>query len=253
MTRTSHICALAAVSLAASTALAAPPRQSAYDFAKVHINNDPANTQQKAVETDYVPNVVQAENGANTVHEEALKAQAVAARTFLYYKLNNQGWIGDGQNDQVYTGSGTAPNSRHLAAARDTEREVLRWGTGLNDVTIASFYVSGTRPSTSGAAPFGVAEAGDTPSATQEKWVTYNRGRAGNNITQTELGWTEPVPSNAPAATRVRVAAATLRLLPEVNPFPKYPWSTLKFSICFTAGRVPVPGVRAISKWMSAP
>ena len=181
--------ALAAVSLAASSAVAAPPRQTAYDTAVVRINNDPANTQNKAVETDYVPNVVQAENGASTVHDEALKAQAVAARSFLYYKMNNQGWIGDGENDQVYTGSGTPPAARHVAAAAATEREVLRYGNGVNDVTIAAFYVAGTRPALGGSASFGVAETGDSPSSSTQEYVTYNRGLAGSNIDQTHLGF----------------------------------------------------------------
>lgn len=200
MIRPTRLCAIAAVSLAASSAVAAPPRQSAYDFANVHISNDENNEQQKAVETDYVPNVVQSENGANTVHEEALKAQAVAARSFLYYKMNDFGYIGDGQSDQVYTGSGTPPNARHLAAARDTEREVLRWGNGSNDVTIASFYVSGARPSSeTGSAPFGVAEIPpDSDPLNVERHVTYNRGLAGNSIDQTSQGFQTTPVSNFP-------------------------------------------------------
>jgi Stage II sporulation protein/PEP-CTERM motif len=199
--RPTRAIALPAVSVfvvAASSALAAPPRQTAYDTAVVRINNDVNNTQQIPVETDYIPNVVQAENGASSVHVEALKAQAVAARSFLYYKMNDFGFIGDGQNDQVYTGSGTPPLQRHIDAAAATEREVLRFGNGINDVTIAAFYVAGTRPSTTGSAPFGVAEAGDTPSSTTEQWVTYNRGLAGNDITQTELGFTTDPPGNFP-------------------------------------------------------
>src|SRR4029079_6008943 len=53
------------------------------------------------VENDYIPQVVVCENGGASL--EALKAQAVAARTYLYYKLKRQGSIGDGQGDQVYT------------------------------------------------------------------------------------------------------------------------------------------------------
>lgn len=174
---------------------AAPPRQTAYETATVRVNNDANNVQQIPIETDYIPNVVQAENGAASM--EALKAQAVAARSFLYYKLNDFGSIGDGQNDQVYT-NGSPPSANHIAAAAATEREVMRWGTGSNDVTIAAFYVSGTRPSTSGTAPFGVAEAGDTPAVPQEQYVTYNRGLAGNNIDQTSLGFQSTPPSAFP-------------------------------------------------------
>lgn len=178
------------------TAAFAVPRQTAYDFATVRVGNDVNNTQQIPVETDYIPNVVQAENGAASA--EALKAQAVAARSFLYYKMNDFGYIGDGTNDQVYTGSGTPPTAAQIAAAADTEREVMRWGNGSNDVTIAAFYVSGTRPSTSGTAPFGVAEAGDTPAATQEQYVTYNRGLIGDSIDQTSLGFQSTPPSAFP-------------------------------------------------------
>lgn len=179
----------------AGMAPAAPPRQTAYEVATVRINNDPNNVQQIPIETDYIPNVVQAENGAASM--EALKAQAVAARSFLYFKLNDFGSIGDGQNDQVYS-NGSPPSAAHIAAAAATEREVIRWGTGLNDVTVAAFYVSGTRPSTSGTAPFGVAEPGDLPAAPQEQYVTYNRGLTGNNIDQTSLGFQTNPPSLFP-------------------------------------------------------
>lgn len=187
--------AVAILSIAAASALAAPPRQTAYDTATVRILNSTTNVQQIPIETDYIPNVVQAENGAASA--EALKAQAVTARSFLYYKLNTAGSIGDGQNDQVYT-NGSPPSAAHLAAAASTEREILRFGSGTNDVTIAAFFVAGTRPSVAGTAPYGVAETGDSPSSTTEQYVTYNRGLAGNNIDQTSLGTQTSPPSSFP-------------------------------------------------------
>jgi hypothetical protein len=146
------------------------------------------------VETDYIPNVVQAENGNASL--EALKAQAVAARSYMYYKLNNQGWISDGTEDQVYTPAGqsgpggSAPTANQLLAASSTEREILRY----NNTQVCAFYVAGQRPSTSGTAPFGVAEAGDSGNTATEPYVTYNRGQTGTgaNFEQTTLGFVSP-------------------------------------------------------------
>lgn len=73
-------------------------------------------------DTDYVPNVVFCENGLASF--EALKAQAVAARTFAYYKMNLQGSINDGTGDQVYSCNG-GPSALHFAAAAATEGEIL--------------------------------------------------------------------------------------------------------------------------------
>ena len=70
------------------------------------------------MESDYVPHVVACENGAASL--EALKAQAVAARTFAYYKLLDDGFIMDGSSDQVYS-CGNAPGAQHFAAAAATE------------------------------------------------------------------------------------------------------------------------------------
>src|SRR5829696_1810608 len=47
------------------------------------------------VEKNYLPHVVHCENGGAPF--EALKAQAIAARTYLYYKLASQSSIDDGQ------------------------------------------------------------------------------------------------------------------------------------------------------------
>ena len=97
----------------------------------------------KATESDYVPNVVKSENGLASF--EALKAQAVAARTFAYYKMNLQGFINDGTSDQVYTGNGQPPRPIHYEATAATEGEILwvRDNIGVQaDVLIAAFYVA---------------------------------------------------------------------------------------------------------------
>lgn len=181
----------AAVMLMAPAGVTAVVHNNVYLNVEVHNVGSTADSIVIPVESDYLPNVVQAENGAASL--EALKAQAVAARSYLYYKLNNQGWISDGTEDQVYTpgGSstpgGSAPTANQLLAVSSTAWEILRF----RDTQVCAFYVAGTRPSTSGTAMYGVAEAGDTPSSTTESYVTYNRGAAwgGTGYHQTTLGW----------------------------------------------------------------
>lgn len=127
-------------------------------------------------ETVYLPNVVHCENGGAPL--EALKAQAIAARTFLYYKLESAGSIGDGQGDQVYSCGSTA-NALQKKAVLDTAGIVLRY----KSQTIASFYVAG------GAASGPACVGG---SATTEHYVTYNQGLSGTALHQTSLGWISP-------------------------------------------------------------
>ncbi|MCH8841334.1 MAG: hypothetical protein IH831_11820 [Planctomycetes bacterium] len=150
-------------------------------------------------ESDYVPNVVKCENGLASF--EALKAQAVAARTFAYYKINLQGFINDGTGDQVYSCSGSA-GVLHHQAAQATEGEILwvRDNIGAqNDVLIASFYVAGAIPS----GPFNVNspgiifDPGDPDPTNTEKWVTYTyaNGLVGGFNTGTPLGF-QGTPTN---------------------------------------------------------
>ncbi len=130
------------------------------------------------VEADYVPRVVACENGGADF--EALRAQAVAARSYLYYKLETSGRIGDGQHDQVYS-CRRAPGPEHFRAAESTAGQVLRY----RGETLAAFYVSGAIPSADDC----VARAGDEDPHGTERYVTYNRGRSGDDIEQTTLGW----------------------------------------------------------------
>lgn len=151
------------------------------------------------VETDYVPKVVRSENGAASVHEEALKAQAVASRSFMYYKLveENKAFLLDSTADQVYSPGGggvnTPPRQRHLDAAAATEGEILRYpSTSTVGVNVAAFYRAGLRPDSDGSdngvsgentfpigAPFGVAESGIDDVGIDSAAITYNRGRGG--------------------------------------------------------------------------
>ncbi len=150
----------------------------------------------------YVANVIQAENGLASF--EALKAQAVAARTFAYFKMQGQGFIDNGTNDQVYEINGNAPGSIHFAAAQATEGEIL-WvrdniGTPA-DVLIAAFYVAGSIPSASRPFDFdnpGIIVTPANPDATNtERFVTYTyaNGLFGGNNIGTTLGF-QGTPNN---------------------------------------------------------
>jgi len=132
------------------------------------------------VETDYLPHVVACENGAADF--EALKAQAVAARTFLYYKLDSGDGIGDGTGDQVYT-CDNEPTDEHYQAVEETAGQVVTY----DGVTICAFYVAGAIPSAEDC----VATDADDDYSGTEHYVTYNWGLSGDAIAQTDLGWVD--------------------------------------------------------------
>ncbi len=131
------------------------------------------------VETDYLPHVVNCENGGAAF--EALAAQAVAARSYLYYKLDRSGSIGDGTGDQVYS-CGREPSAEHYRAVEETSGIVLQYA----GVQVAAFYVAGARQE-----PPDCRGGTDDPTNT-ERYVTYNEGLSGDGITQTTLGWVSP-------------------------------------------------------------
>lgn len=142
-------------------------------------------------ESDYVPNVVLCENGLASF--EALKAQAVAARTFAYYKMNLQGFINDGTSDQVYSCPGS-PLPIHFQAAAETEGEILYVENfGGTDILIASFYVAGAIPSGpyDPASPSAIPNPGDSDPTSTQKWVTYTyeAGEVGGFNDGTPLGF----------------------------------------------------------------
>ena len=138
-------------------------------------------------ETVYVPSVVFHENGLASY--EALKAQAVAARTFGYFKMLTSGQTDNGTNDQVFVRSGsTIVNSGIWAdAARDTWGEVLTHPTIPTGEVLASFYVAAALidPGT----PLTDLESGaNTDPTGTEGFVTYNLGQTGTNVEPTSLG-----------------------------------------------------------------
>lgn len=128
-------------------------------------------------EEDYLPHVVHCENGGAPF--ESLKAQAIVARTYLYYKMETSGAIADGTGDQVYS-CGSAPTAEQIQAVKDTAGQVLRY----KGVTLCSFFVAGGAASPPGC-------VGDTAAST-EKYVTYNDGKSGADVTQSTLGWVSP-------------------------------------------------------------
>jgi hypothetical protein len=91
------------------------------------------------VETDYLPHVIQCENGG--AGPEALKAQAVAARSYMYYKMQTSGHVADGTGDQVYS-CGRTPGTQHYDAVNATSGQVLTY----NGVVVCAFYVAGADP-----------------------------------------------------------------------------------------------------------
>jgi hypothetical protein len=127
-------------------------------------------------ETKYLPNVVHCENGGAPY--EALKAQAIAARTYMYYKMETSGKLADGQSDQVYS-CGSGPTADQIRAVKETAGQVLRY----KGTTIAAFFVAGgaAKPTSCKGAY-----------ASTEHYVTYNSGKTGSGITQTTLGWVNP-------------------------------------------------------------
>ena len=139
------------------------------------------------IEEDYIPNVVACENGNAPM--EALKAQAVQARGYIYYKLFVAGAdsVVNSQADQVYDCTYTDASERHFEAARATRGQYLSW----NGEVVAPFYVAGAHPANPGGDPVESAcqGTGSDPTST-EHFVTYNLGQSECNIEMTSLGWT---------------------------------------------------------------
>lgn len=124
------------------------------------------------METDYLPHVIHCENGGADL--EALKAQAIAARSVAYWTLGAYGQICDGQSCQVYS-CGSEPSAIHYQAAAETAGQYLSY----NGVVTYGFFVAGG----SAAGPSCI--GGNAPT---EHLVTYNDGRVGTDVEQTTLG-----------------------------------------------------------------
>ena len=136
------------------------------------------------LESEYLPSVVACENGNAPM--EALKAQAVAARSHALYEMGRyvagqREALEDNENDQVY-GCDYAPvEQRHIDAVEATKGQVLMSG----DLLTAGMYAAGAEPST----PSCVAAPGDPDTnPSTEQWVTYNEHKTGNQVQPTPLG-----------------------------------------------------------------
>ncbi len=127
-------------------------------------------------ETDYLPHVIQCENGGANL--EALKAQAIAARSVLYYAMETSGHICDSQGCQVYSCNAN-PNALQLQAVEETAGIYMMY----NDTLTYGFYVAGD---SSVQPPQCI---GNDNNAGTEKFVTYNEGKTGTSVTQTTLGF----------------------------------------------------------------
>lgn len=133
------------------------------------------------VETDYLVRVLACERGE--VHAEALKAQAVVSRSYLYYKLDTADLITDSPSDQMYT-CATITLPTYVDAVNATSGEVLMY----EGVSVCTFYVSG-------AVLLGdncIAGAGDPDPTDTEQYVTYNWNKSGDDIDQSALGFVSP-------------------------------------------------------------
>lgn len=121
------------------------------------------------VESDYIPHVVQCENGGAPY--ESLKAQAIAARTFLLSTTQGEAvpHIGDGQQWQVY-GCGVPPGALVYSAVQATAGVFLTYNGGVAN----GQFVAGAVTNASCAPIY-------DPTSTQH-YVTYNQGLTGSAV-----------------------------------------------------------------------
>lgn len=130
-------------------------------------------------ELEYLPRVLACENGDGSL--ESLKAQAISARSYLYYKMQTSGSVLDGQGDQVFSCNRT-PALIHKQAVEATSGQILRY----RGTQVAAFYVAGALQS-------GPSCTGGTNDPTStERFVTYNEGLSGSGIAQSRLGLRDP-------------------------------------------------------------
>lgn len=142
------------------------------------------------IEEDYIPNVIACENG--NAPPEALKAAAVMARGFVYYKTQVEGrkTLRNSQKDQVYRCK-SRPNGagpEHFEAARATRGMYVEWKGHV----VAPFYVAGnvpTNPSPEDPITSCMGTDGEKGLNTEPR-VTYNYGKFGCDVEQTSLGHT---------------------------------------------------------------
>ncbi len=133
----------------------------------------------KDMETDYIPHVTLCENGASN-SEEALKIQAVSARSTTYYKkFHEKKDMEDSQSDQVYTCNWDDNGLKKTQAATDaTSGVILRY----NGKYVCTFYVAGTVPGSLDS------DCKSTSKDGTQQYVTYNWGKTGSNVQYSPIG-----------------------------------------------------------------
>ena len=141
------------------------------------------------METDYVPNVTWCENG--NASEEALKVQAVSARSYGYYKIKHYGKVADGTNDQVYSCKSRAPSEAQLnktkAAAKATSGIILTY----KGTIVCAFYVAGSKKQYLNSECKFTGNSDSEGWVKTQKYVTYNWGKSGgkaDGFTQSSIG-----------------------------------------------------------------
>ena len=126
---------------------------------------------------EYVARVVTNENGrADT---EALKAQAIASRTYVLRAMRDDPSLGTPAkplvNSESFQTYAAVANSASAAATRATSGVVAKYEGEL----VQANYVAGAILNEDGS-------IGDDPTGT-EKWVTYNDGATGTDVRPTPL------------------------------------------------------------------
>jgi MYXO-CTERM domain-containing protein len=164
-----------------------------------------------SMEDDYLPHVIHCENGGANL--EALKAQAVAARSVAYYAIETTGSVCDSQGCQVYS-CGSEPTALQIQAVQETSGVYLTYNSTLT----YAFFVAGD----SGVAPPGC--IGSDGAAATEHWITYNEGRSGDDVEQTELGLVIPPGDSSYGQNRGCMGQWSARCLENDN---GYDWTAI--------------------------
>lgn len=138
---------------------------------------DVKNKGNKAMETEYLPNVLACE-APGQAGLEMLKAQAIAARSYAYYHAIANGEICNGQGCQVFS-CGRTPTELHKQAVEETSGVILRYNENLT----IGFYVAGD------SSPDSQCVGNSSGVANTERWVTYNEGKSGDDIDQSRIAW----------------------------------------------------------------
>jgi MYXO-CTERM domain-containing protein len=157
-----------------------------------------------SMEDDYLPHVIHCENGGANL--EALKAQAVAARSVAYYAIETTGSVCDSQSCQVYS-CGSEPTPLQIQAVQETSGVYLNF----NNTLTYAFFVAGDGGV---AAPSCIGSDG---AASTEHWITYNEGLSGNAVEQTELGFVYQPGDNGYGQNRGCMGQWSARCLEDSN------------------------------------